>query len=89
MADGNEYGIVLLKEAGQPVEPIYPTEGTPTISGPTAIFASAPHPNAARLFQAWLTPARPSNSSPTTPRNIRRMRKSCRSRDAARFPTSS
>ncbi len=54
MADGNEYGVVLLKEAGQPVEPIYPTEGTPTISGPTAIFTSAPHPNAARLFQAWL-----------------------------------
>src|ERR1700716_2143637 len=23
MADGNEYGIVLLKEAGQPVEPVY------------------------------------------------------------------
>ncbi len=54
MADGNEYNIVLLKEAGQPVEPIYPAEGTPTISGPTGIFASAPHPNAARLFQAWL-----------------------------------
>jgi len=54
MADGNEYGIVLLKEAGQPVEPVYPTEGTPVISGPTGIFASAPHPNAARLFQAWL-----------------------------------
>jgi iron(III) transport system substrate-binding protein len=54
MADGNEYNVVLLKEAGQPVEPIYPTEGTPTISGPTAIFATAPHPNAARLFQAWL-----------------------------------
>jgi iron(III) transport system substrate-binding protein len=54
MADGNEYNVVLLKEAGQPVEPIYPTEGVPTISGPTAIFASAPHPNAARLFQAWL-----------------------------------
>src|ERR1700686_5295045 len=53
-ADGNEYGIVLLKEAGQPVEPVYPIEGTPTISGPTGIFASAPHPNAARLFQAWL-----------------------------------
>ena len=54
MADGNEYGIVLLKEAGQPVEPVYPAEGAPTISGPTGIFASAPHPNAARLFQAWL-----------------------------------
>src|SRR6267143_2259678 len=54
MADGNEYGVVLLKEAGQPVEPIYPTEGAPTVSGPTGIFASAPHPNAAKLFQAWL-----------------------------------
>jgi iron(III) transport system substrate-binding protein len=54
MADGNEYGVVLLKEAGQPVEPVYPTEGAPTISGPTGIFAAAPHPNAARLFQAWL-----------------------------------
>jgi iron(III) transport system substrate-binding protein len=54
MADGNEYGVVLLKEAGQPVEPVYPIEGTPTIAGPTGIFASAPHPNAARLFQAWL-----------------------------------
>jgi iron(III) transport system substrate-binding protein len=54
MADGNEYGVVLLKEAGQPVEPVYPIEGAPTISGPTAVFASAPHPNAARLFQAWL-----------------------------------
>jgi iron(III) transport system substrate-binding protein len=54
MADGNEYGVVLLKEAGQPVEPVYPAEGTPTISGPTGIFATAPNPNAARLFQAWL-----------------------------------
>jgi iron(III) transport system substrate-binding protein len=54
MADGNEYGVVLLKEAGQPVEPVYPSEGAPTISGPTGIFATAPHPNAARLFQAWL-----------------------------------
>jgi len=54
MADGNEYGVVLLKEAGQPVELVYSTEGTPTISGPTGIFASAPHPNAAKLFQAWL-----------------------------------
>jgi iron(III) transport system substrate-binding protein len=26
MADGNEYGVVLLKESGQPVEPVYPTE---------------------------------------------------------------
>ena len=38
MADGNEYNVVLLKEAGQPVEPVYPAEGAPTISGPTAHF---------------------------------------------------
>jgi iron(III) transport system substrate-binding protein len=54
MADGNEYGVVLLREAGQPVDTVYPTEGAPTISGPTGIFVPAPHPNAARLFQAWL-----------------------------------
>ena len=41
MADGNEYNVVLLKEAGQPVEPVYPAEGTPTISGPTGIFSDA------------------------------------------------
>ncbi len=33
MADGNDYNVVMLKEAGQPVEPLYPSEGTPTISG--------------------------------------------------------
>ena len=81
MADGNEYGVVLLKEAGQPVEPIYPAEGAPTISGPTAIFASAPHPKAARLFQFGCTPARPSNSSPTSPHNIPFTRRCSRSPD--------
>ena len=54
MADGNEYGIVLLKEAGQPVEPVYPTEGTPTISGRPPSSKPRRIPNAARLFQAWL-----------------------------------
>lgn len=54
MADGNDYNLIQLKEAGQPVEPIYPTEGTPIVAGPSGVFASAPNPNAARLFQAWL-----------------------------------
>src|SRR6476619_1576891 len=45
MADGNEYGIVLLKEAGQPVEVIYPAEGTPLVTGPTGVFKTAPNPN--------------------------------------------
>src|SRR3954468_5392116 len=54
MADGNEYNLILLKEQGQPVEVVYPTEGTPLIVGPNGVFKNAPSPNAARLFQAWL-----------------------------------
>jgi len=54
MADGNDYNLIQLKERGDPVELIYPTEGTPTITGPTGVFKSAPNPNAARLFQNWL-----------------------------------
>ena len=54
MADGNDYNLIQLKEAGQPVEVVYPAEGTPLVAGPTGVFASAPNPNAARLFQSWL-----------------------------------
>jgi iron(III) transport system substrate-binding protein len=54
MADGNDYNLIQLKEAGQPVEVVYPVEGTPLIAGPSAIFKSAPNANAARLFQSWL-----------------------------------
>jgi ABC-type Fe3+ transport system substrate-binding protein len=54
MADGNDYNLIQLKERGQPVEIVYPREGTPTVTGPTAIFKSAPNPNAARLFQSYL-----------------------------------
>ena len=52
-ADGNEYNLIQLKETGQPVEPVYATEGTPVIIGPNGIFKTAPNPNAARLFQNW------------------------------------
>jgi iron(III) transport system substrate-binding protein len=54
MADGNDYNLIQLKEAGQPVEVVYPAEGTPVVTGPSAVFQSAPNPNAARLFQSWL-----------------------------------
>jgi iron(III) transport system substrate-binding protein len=54
MADGNDYNLILLKEAGQPVEVVYPAEGTPLITGPNAIFKNAPNPNAARLLQSYL-----------------------------------
>jgi iron(III) transport system substrate-binding protein len=53
MVDGNEYDMFNLKEAGKPVEIIYPAEGTPLIVGPNAIFKAAPNPNAARLFQCY------------------------------------
>jgi len=53
MADGNEYNIFQLKEAGRPVEPVYASEGSPLIIGPNAIFKASPHPNAARLFQSF------------------------------------
>ena len=54
MADGNDYNLLQLMDQGRPVAPIYPAEGTPTITGPSGVFASAPNPNAARLLQAWL-----------------------------------
>ena len=53
MVDGGEYVVLEAKSRGEPIEVIYPTEGTPLITGPSAIMASAPNPNAARLFYAW------------------------------------
>jgi iron(III) transport system substrate-binding protein len=53
MADGNEYNIFQMKEAGRPVEPIYATEGSPLIIGPNGIFKGSPNPNAAKLFQSF------------------------------------
>src|SRR5712691_4398709 len=53
MADGNEYNMFQLKEKGDPVEIVYPSEGTPLIIGPNGVFKNAPNPNAARLFQSY------------------------------------
>jgi len=53
MIDGSEYVLLLAKEHGSPVEPIYPSEGSPTIVGPSAVLKDAPHPNAARLFAIY------------------------------------
>jgi iron(III) transport system substrate-binding protein len=53
MADGNDYNLVLLKDQGQPVEVVYPAEGSPLIIVPSGIFRNAPNPNAARLFQSF------------------------------------
>jgi iron(III) transport system substrate-binding protein len=53
MADGNDYNLLLLKDQGRPVEVVYATEGSPLIIVPSAVFRSAPNPNAARLFQSF------------------------------------
>lgn len=53
-ADGVEYLVVQLRDRGGPIEPVYPTEGTPSISSGAGVIADAPHPNAARLLIAWL-----------------------------------
>jgi iron(III) transport system substrate-binding protein len=52
-ADGVEYLILSEKEKGQPVEPVYATEGSPLIIGPNAMFKGSPNPNAAKLFQSY------------------------------------
>jgi iron(III) transport system substrate-binding protein len=54
MADGNDFNVIQLKEQGQPVEVVYPTEGAPLIVCPNGVMKAAPNPNAARLFQSYL-----------------------------------
>src|SRR5919109_1881733 len=54
MVDGAGYLFIRYKEEGQPVEIVYPEEGTPVAAAPSAVFKAAPNPNAARLFQNWM-----------------------------------
>jgi iron(III) transport system substrate-binding protein len=54
MVDGAGYLVIRYKEGGQPVDIIYPEEGTPLATSPSAVFKDAPNPNAARLFQNWM-----------------------------------
>jgi iron(III) transport system substrate-binding protein len=54
MADGAGYLVIRYREEGQPIDIVYPEEGTPLAAGPSAVFKAAPNPNAARLFQNWM-----------------------------------
>jgi len=54
MIDGAGYLVIQAKEAGEPVDVIYPAEGTPLATSPSTVFKGAPNPNAARLFFNWL-----------------------------------
>ena len=53
MADGTEYMVNLLQSRGEPIEEVFAVEGTPLVTGPSAVMARAANPNAARLFYAW------------------------------------
>jgi iron(III) transport system substrate-binding protein len=52
--DGNEYNVFRLQEQGVPIKIVYPPEGTPIAVGNAGVLKQAPHPNAARLFYAFL-----------------------------------
>jgi iron(III) transport system substrate-binding protein len=54
MIDGAGYLVIRGKEAGKPVDVVYPSEGTPVATSPSAVMKGAPNPNAARLFQNWM-----------------------------------
>jgi iron(III) transport system substrate-binding protein len=54
MADGNDFNLIQHKEAGKPVEIVYPSEGAPLVVCPNGVLKAAPNPNAARLFQSYL-----------------------------------
>jgi len=58
MVDGNEYNMFIEIQNRSPVKIIYAVEGTPFVSSPTAIFAGAPHPNAARVLQNFMYTAK-------------------------------
>jgi iron(III) transport system substrate-binding protein len=45
---------LLSASKGNPIAPIYPTDGALLAIGPSAVLSSAPHPNAGRLFMNWL-----------------------------------
>jgi iron(III) transport system substrate-binding protein len=54
MVDGNEYNMFIEIDKKSPVKIIYAVEGTPFVASPSAIFADAPHPHAAQVFEDFI-----------------------------------
>ena len=48
-------GVLLSMKRGNPLQIVYPTDGTIVTPAPTAILKNAPHPNAAKLFMEFAT----------------------------------
>jgi len=53
--DGLEYLVLQIRDQGGAIEPVYPSEGTPSIRSGAGVIVDAPHPNAARLLISWLS----------------------------------
>jgi iron(III) transport system substrate-binding protein len=49
-----EYNLYRALKKGNPIEIVFPEEGSPFVSSANAILAKAPHPNAARVFTDFL-----------------------------------
>ena len=55
VADGSGlYNDFDAIKKGEPLKVVYPPKGVPFIASAQAIFAKAPHPNAAKVFSDWL-----------------------------------
>ena len=54
VAPGPANAVFPAVEKGNPIGIAYPTDGCSVCVAPSAVPASAPHPNAARLFLDWL-----------------------------------
>ena len=54
MVCGSEYAGFALREAGAPIEIVYPEEGTPLVCAQAAVLATAPNPEGARHFANFL-----------------------------------
>ncbi len=49
-----EYNFYRTAKKGNPIEIVFPEEGTPFVASANAILAKAPHPNAAKVFTDFL-----------------------------------
>ncbi len=54
MVDGNEYNAFFLRDQKNPIDVVYPSEGTPLVPGQAGMLKAAPHPNAAKLLTNFL-----------------------------------
>ena len=54
MIDGAGYLVIRGKEEGQPIDVVYPEEGTPLATSPSVLMKGAPNPNSGKLFQNWM-----------------------------------